>query len=81
VLSSSPGRDLALLQLQLESGEKVKPIEIARSADLMIGETVIAIGNPQGHANTVTSGVLSAIDRSIQVRAPDGVVRRYTDLL
>jgi serine protease Do len=81
VLSSSPGRDLALLQLQLESGEKVKPIEIARSADLMIGETVIAIGNPQGHANTVTSGVLSAINRSIQVRAPDGVVRRYTDLL
>ncbi|MCA8965840.1 MAG: PDZ domain-containing protein, partial [Planctomycetes bacterium] len=44
-------------------------------------ETVIAIGNPQGHANTVTSGVLSAIGRSIRVRAPDGVSREYTELL
>jgi len=81
ILSSSPTRDLALLQLKLGNDERVKPIEIARSADLMIGETVIAIGNPQGHANTVTSGVLSATGRSIQVRAPDGVVRRYADLL
>ena len=81
VLTSSPTRDLALLQLELRDGERVQPIEIGRSGDLMIGETVIAIGNPQGHANTVTSGVLSATDRSIQVRAPDGVIRRYTGLL
>lgn len=81
VLSSSPQRDLALLQLRLEANEQVKPIEIGRSADLMIGETVIAIGNPQGHANTVTSGVLSAIDRSIKVRTPDGSVREYAGLL
>ena len=81
VLSSTPTRDLALLQLQLEGDEQVQPIEIGRSSDLMIGETVIAIGNPQGHANTVTSGVLSATGRAIQVRAPDGVVREYEDLL
>jgi serine protease Do len=81
VLTSSPRRDLALLQLKLEADERVKPIEIGRSADLMVGETVIAIGNPQGHANTVTDGVLSAIDRSIRVRAPDGQVREYTGLL
>jgi S1-C subfamily serine protease len=81
VLSSTPTRDLALLQLHLEPGEKVDPIEIGRSADLMIGETVIAIGNPQGHANTVTSGVLSAIDREITVMAPDRTPRKYTGLL
>lgn len=81
VLSSSAKRDLALLQMKLEDGEKVKPIEIGRSGDLMIGETVVAIGNPQGHANTVTSGVLSAIDREIRVRTPDGEVRSYTGLL
>jgi serine protease Do len=81
VLSSSATRDLALLQMQLQGGEKVKPIEVGRSADLMIGETVVAIGNPQGHANTVTSGVLSAIDRSIRVRAPDGEPREYAGLL
>lgn len=81
ILSSSPNRDLALLQLELKGNERVKPIEIGRSSDLMIGETVIAIGNPQGHANTVTSGVLSATGRSIKVRAPDNVVREYADLL
>ena len=81
VLTSSAKRDLALLQLRLDGDEKVKPAEIGRSADLMIGETVIAIGNPQGHANTVTSGVLSAIDRSIQVRTPDGELREYAGLL
>lgn len=81
VLSSSPTRDLALLQLRLEPDETVKPAEIRRTADLMIGETVIAIGNPQGHANTVTSGVLSASGRTIQVRTPDGRVRSYEDLL
>jgi serine protease Do len=81
ILSSSPTRDLALLQLELKGNERVKPIEIGRSSDLMIGETVIAIGNPQGHANTVTSGVLSAKGRSIKVRAPDNVVRKYADLL
>lgn len=80
VLSSSATRDLALLQLALEAGETVRPAEIGRSADLMIGETVIAIGNPQGQANTVTSGVLSAAGRTIQVRTPDGV-RSYADLL
>lgn len=81
VLSSSPEHDLALLQLRLGPGETVKPIEIGRSADLMIGETVLAIGNPQGHANTVTAGVLSAEGRSIRVRAPDNVVREYSGLL
>jgi len=81
VLSTSATRDLALLQMRLLPDEKVKPAEIGRSSDLMIGETLIAIGNPQGHANTVTSGVLSAIGRTIQVRGPDGYPRSYSDLL
>jgi serine protease Do len=81
ILSSTPVRDLALLQIEVEGSESFKAIEIARSSDLMIGETVIAIGNPQGHANTVTTGVLSATGRSIQVRAPDRELRKYKDLL
>ncbi|MFO1052053.1 MAG: trypsin-like peptidase domain-containing protein [Planctomycetota bacterium] len=80
VLSSSSEHDLALLQLALH-GETVKPVTAGSSAGLMIGETVIAIGNPEGQANTVTQGVLSAINRSINVRAPDGQVRRYEGLL
>ncbi len=80
IMSSSSDADLALLQLELPEGESVKPAVIGDSSSLMVGETVIAIGNPQGHANTVTQGVLSATGRSITVRAPDRV-RRYRDLL
>jgi len=81
VLSSSARRDLALLQIRRDKDDAFKPAEIGRSDSLMVGETVIAIGNPQGQANTVTSGVLSAIDRSIRVRTPDGELREYTGLL
>ena len=81
LLSSSPEHDLALLQLQLPDEEKVTPVDAGRSESLMVGETVIAIGNPQGHANTVTVGVLSATEREITVRTPEGRVRRFPGLL
>lgn len=81
VLSTSPDDDLALMQLRLDAGETVQPIELGDSATLMIGETVVAIGNPRGQANSVTAGVLSAQDREINVRAPDGRIRRFAGLL
>jgi S1-C subfamily serine protease len=81
LLSTSPPDDLALLQLDLPSGTTVKPVALGDSGGLEVGESVLAIGNPQGHANTVTVGVLSATDRSITVRTPDGVVRQYSGLL
>lgn len=55
--------DLALLKI--DAGEPLPYISPATSSDLMIGETVIAIGNPFGLASTVTTGVLSAINRTI----------------
>ena len=81
VVSSSALQDLALLKMQLEKNDIVKPVEIGRSADLMIGETLLAIGNPQGHANTVTQGVLSATGRTIHAVGPDRVPRDYSGLL
>ena len=51
----------------IDAGGKLPFIELGRSDDLMIGETVIAIGNPYGYSNTVTSGVVSAVGRDIQV--------------
>jgi len=65
IVSVDEGKDLAVLQISPE--EKLSFIELGRSNDLMIGETVIAIGNPYGYANTVTSGVVSAVGRDIQV--------------
>jgi len=42
-------------------------IRLGRSRDLMIGETVIAIGNPYGYSHTLTTGVVSAVERDIKI--------------
>ncbi len=81
ILNASRDHDLALLQLDLPPGQEVTPVVIGDSDSLMVGETVIAIGNPQGHANTVTRGVLSATDREIAARTPDGGVLQLKALL
>lgn len=81
ILNASRENDLALLQMELPPGEQVKPVAIGDSDSLMVGETLIAIGNPQGHANTVTRGVLSAIDRDITAGTPDGGVLQLKGLL
>lgn len=63
-VGAAPDYDLAVLRIQTD--EALPAIPMGRSDDLMIGETVIAIGNPFGFSNTVTTGVISALQRSIQ---------------
>lgn len=59
--------DLALLRVE-SSSEETTFLEVgfARPDDLLLGETVIAVGNPFGLEHTVTSGVLSARNRSLR---------------
>jgi serine protease Do len=64
VVGTDPSSDLAVLKL--ETKEKVPFTTMGRSDDLLIGETVIAIGNPFGLAHTVTTGVVSAVHRSFK---------------
>jgi len=61
--------DLAVLKAQLPSG--VPPVAIGSSASLQVGDPVIALGAPLGLSGTVTSGIVSALDRTIQVPAED----------
>jgi putative serine protease PepD len=49
---------------------ETKPLELASSSDLRPGDTAIAIGSPFGLSGTVTSGIISALDREIQ--SPNG---------
>jgi len=65
VISADQSKDLAVLTI--ETQDKLPFIHPGKSNDLMIGETVIAIGNPYGYSNTVTSGVVSAVGRDIEV--------------
>ncbi len=57
--------DLAVLKI--DTPEPLLPIKLGHSGDLMVGETVIAIGNPLGYQNTVTAGVISALDRTLEL--------------
>ena len=64
IIGADPDSDLAVLKI--DPREKLPSIAMGNSDDLMIGETVIAIGNPFGFSHTVTTGVISALNRSIR---------------
>jgi len=64
VVGTDPESDLAVLKIETES--ELPAITMGMSDDLMIGETVIAIGNPFGLSHTVTTGVISALNRSVR---------------
>jgi len=55
-------RDLAILKLD---GKSFKALPLGPSCDLMVGETIIAVGNPYGYVNTVSRGIISALGREI----------------
>ncbi len=61
----APDKDLAVLRVSPPRG-KLKPILVGTSRDLMVGQRVFAIGNPFGFDRTLTTGIVSAVGRSIQ---------------
>ena len=63
VIGSDPLSDIAILQL--DTTEKFTPVKFGNSDNARIGDWVIAIGNPFGLGGTVTSGIISARNRSI----------------
>ncbi len=76
IAGSDPESDLAVLKVSVTT--PLPWIEMGNSDDLMIGETVIAIGNPFGFSNTVTTGVVSAVNRSI--RTDDTVYHNFIQI-
>jgi len=64
LIGADPKNDVAVLQVESET--ELPWIELGSSDDLMVGEPVIAIGNPFGLSSTVTTGVISALNRSIR---------------
>ncbi len=67
-LAGDPANDLALLRLQFTAGQPAPtliPIEFSLPDDLVLGETMVAVGNPFGLENTVSVGVLSARNRTL----------------
>ncbi len=76
IVGVDPDSDLAVLRIPAEA--PLPAVAMGDSRDIMIGETVIAIGNPFGFSHTVTTGVVSAINRS--VRTEDRLFQDFIQL-
>jgi S1-C subfamily serine protease len=65
-----PNNDLALLQVNMDGVPPVRPLPLGDSTTVQVGDPTLAIGNPFGLDRTLTSGIVSALQR--QVAAPNG---------
>jgi putative serine protease PepD len=70
IVGTDQASDLAVLQLQGASG--LTPATLGDSSQVKIGDQVVAIGSPGGLQGTVTSGIVSALDRPVDVRPDNG---------
>jgi putative serine protease PepD len=68
VVGVDPSRDLALLKI--DAGNNLKTLSLGDSSKVGVGDSTYAIGNPFGLDSTLTTGIVSALNRDIQ--APDG---------
>jgi putative serine protease PepD len=78
VVGTSPSYDLAVIRVQDASG--LTPATLGESNSLQVGQQVVAIGSPRGLTGTVTSGIVSALDRTVTVQGEDGTAVVYNGL-
>ncbi|MGD2295359.1 MAG: trypsin-like peptidase domain-containing protein [Candidatus Aminicenantes bacterium] len=64
LIGKEVNKDIAVLQI-LGDVRGIRPLEIGSSSDLLVGQKVVAIGNPFGFDHTVTTGIISALGRNI----------------
>ncbi|WP_207922838.1 trypsin-like peptidase domain-containing protein [Micromonospora sp. KC606] len=74
VVGQDPESDIAVIKV---SRNGLRPIEFGDSDALAVGDPVLAVGSPLSLANTVTAGIVSALDRTMQAGEPGGPVRYY----
>jgi S1-C subfamily serine protease len=70
VVAQDPNNDLALLKVNMAGVPEVRALELGDSTTVRVGDPTLAIGNPFGLDRTLTSGIVSALQRRIQ--APSG---------
>ena len=70
VLGTDVSSDLAVLRVDPGSVDRLRPLPLADSARVRVGDGVVAVGNPFGLDRTATAGIVSAVGR--EIRAPDG---------
>lgn len=70
VVGQDADDDLAVLRVDMNGVPPVQPLALGDSSSVRVGDPTLAIGNPFGYDRTLTSGIVSALQR--QIRAPDG---------
>lgn len=65
VVGADPNNDLAVIRIQAPA-QKLTPMPLGTSKGLLVGQKVLAIGNPYGLERTLTTGIISSLGRSIQ---------------
>jgi serine protease Do len=73
LVGTDPVSDIAVLKIQ--SSNKFKPVALGDSGKSRVGDWVLAIGNPFGLGGTVTSGIISAINRDINMGRYDNFIQ------
>ena len=79
IVDVKPELDLAVLQVEPTSNETdsgFQPMVFGSSSELLVGQGLIAIGNPFGLDKTVTTGVVSALNREIRTSGNNGIVEQ-----
>lgn len=66
VVGTEPRKDIAVLKLIEKPSYKIHPVKIGSSKKLKVGQKAMAIGNPFGLDQTITSGIVSALGRKVQ---------------
>jgi S1-C subfamily serine protease len=66
LIGVEPHKDIAVLHLNQNPPGKLRPITVGESSDLLVGQKVFAIGNPFGLDQTLTTGIISGLDREIR---------------
>jgi S1-C subfamily serine protease len=67
IIGADPSTDVAVLHVDVPN-EKLFPLSFDDSSSVMVGQKVLALGNPFGLERTLTSGIVSSLDRSIKAR-------------
>ncbi len=67
IVGTAPDKDIAVLRIEAPP-EKIRPIDRGSSADVMVGQRTLAIGNPFGLDYTLSTGVISGLEREIKSR-------------
>ncbi|HEV8163648.1 MAG TPA: trypsin-like peptidase domain-containing protein, partial [Actinomycetota bacterium] len=79
VLLADPRRDLAVLKIELPAGERLPVLAMDDSGDTQVGDLVLAIGDPFGIGQTVTNGIISALNRTTDPVGEAGSAYIQTD--